>query len=66
MKGATEEEAATECVDLGDGTSCDQPTSLDGSHGKYEIHLNVSTLSGCFLNFGGGANSPTFPVLKKD
>ena len=61
-----EVEAATECVNLVEGTSYDRLASLDGSHGKYEIHLNVSTLSGCFFNFSAGANSPTFPVAKKD
>jgi hypothetical protein len=64
LQAATEVEA--EYVNLAKETSCDQPTSLDGSHGKYEIHLNVSTLSGCFFNFGPGANSWTFPLAKKD
>ena len=61
-----EVEVATECMNLAEGTSYDQPANLDGFHGKYEIHLNVSILSGCFFNFSAGANSPTFPVAKKD
>lgn len=66
MQAGLEVEAATKCVNLAEATSYDQAASLDGSHGKYEIHLNVSTLSGCFFNFGAGANSSTFPVAKKD
>ena len=66
VEAATDVEAATECVNLAEATNYDQVASLDGSHGKYEIHLNVSTLSGCFFNFGAGANSSTFPVAKKD
>ena len=66
VEAATDLEAATECVNLAEATCYDQAASLDGSHEKYEIHLNVSTLSGCFFNFDVGANSSTFPVAKKD
>ena len=55
-------------VNLGEGSakSCEKAASLDSSHGKYEIHLNASSLSGCYFNFGSGANSPAFPMLKND
>jgi hypothetical protein len=42
------------------------PSCVEGSTGKYEIHLNVSNLLGCFFNFGPGSNSSTFPLGKKD
>jgi hypothetical protein len=37
---------------------------VEASTGKYEIHLNVSNLSGCYFNFGPGSNSSAFPVAK--
>jgi hypothetical protein len=37
---------------------------VKASTGKYEIHLNVSNLSGCYFNFGPGSNSSAFPVAK--
>jgi hypothetical protein len=38
--------------ELGEGMSFDEVTCLKGSNGKYEIHLNMSSLLGCFFNFG--------------
>jgi hypothetical protein len=66
-KGSAAMEQA-KSVNLGEGSakSCEEKASLDSSHGKYEIHLNVSGLSGCYLNFGSGANAPAFPVVKND
>jgi hypothetical protein len=37
---------------------------VEASTGKYEIHLNMSNLSGCYFNFGPGSNSSAFPVAK--
>lgn len=39
-------------VNLAKGTSGNKTANLEGSHGKYEIHLNVSSLFECFFNFG--------------
>jgi hypothetical protein len=64
LQTGTEGQAAY--ANSAEGTSSNKVVSHDGSNGKYEIHLNVSSLSGCFFNFGPGANSPTFPIEKKD
>jgi hypothetical protein len=41
-------------VNVGEGSakSREEATSLDSSHGKYEIHLNVFSFSRCYFNFG--------------
>ena len=38
----------------------------DGFGSKYEVHLNVSSLNGCFFNFSFGSGSGlSFPFIKE-
>jgi hypothetical protein len=38
----------------------------DGFGSKYEVHLNVSSLNGCFFNFAFGSGSgSSFPFTKE-
>jgi hypothetical protein len=38
----------------------------DGSTSKYEVHLNVNSLNGCFFNFGSSSSAaPNFPFSKE-
>jgi hypothetical protein len=59
-------EGKEKSINLVEGTSCDNAAGIASSHGKYEIHLNVSNLSGCFFNCGPGSNSLAFPLGKKN
>ena len=41
------------------------PGLADSVGRKYQVHLNVSSLNGCFLNFGSNSGSGSaFPLPK--
>ena len=44
----------------------DRNTFDELTSGNYHIHLNISSLLGCYFNPRYGSNFSTFPLVKKD